>query len=112
MKEVFLAPYIEHLVPWLYVESRYWTVFGSLGALMFSCRFVVQWIVSEKNKRVIVPPVFWYLSFFGSVINFIYALHVDKLPLFLGTFFLPFIYGRNLMLLWREKLEKAGVRKP
>jgi len=111
MKEGFLAPYLEELVPWLYADSYYWTAFGSMGALLFGSRFVVQWLVSEKEKRVTVPDVFWYLSFAGSVINLIYALHLDRFPLLLGTFFLPLLYGRNIYLLLREKNKRTSNRK-
>jgi len=48
-----------------------------------------------------VPPVFWYLSFWGSLISLVYAFHVDKLPIILGFVFLPVLYARNLKLLRR-----------
>jgi len=43
--------------------------------------------------------------FWGSVINLIYAFHVDKLPIILGVLFLPFLYARNLSLLHRSRAE-------
>jgi lipid-A-disaccharide synthase-like uncharacterized protein len=90
---------------WLFRESLYWTAFGLIGNLMFGLRFLVQWLHSEKQKRVVVPPVFWYLSFWGSIICLIYAVHIDKLPVILGYFFLPVIYARNLRLLRKTKAE-------
>ena len=89
---------------WLFRESRYWTVFGLLGNLMFGLRFLLQWLHSEKQGRLIVPPVFWHLSFWGSIICLIYALHIDKLPVILGYLFLPFIYARNLVLLQKTQI--------
>jgi len=71
--------------------------------LMFSSRFVLQWLASEKRKKLVVPGYFWHLSFWGSVINCIYAFHIDNAPILFGVFFLPFIYGRNLVLLHRSK---------
>ncbi len=103
MKEGLFIDYLQPLLPWLYVDSYFWTLFGSTGALLFGSRFFVQWIVSEKAKKVTVPPIFWYISFFGSVINLIYAFHLDRFPLLLGSFFLPILYGRNIILLKREK---------
>ncbi|MBM4228349.1 MAG: lipid A biosynthesis protein [Gammaproteobacteria bacterium] len=97
----FLAPHIGHLLPWLYVDSVWWTVFGLLGNGLFSSRFLIQWLQSERKKQLVVPPVFWYLSFYGSLISLIYAFHVDKLPIILGFVFLPFLYARNLKLLRR-----------
>jgi len=111
----FLEPVLGGLLPWLYADSQWWTVFGLAGNLMFSSRFVIQWLYSEKLKRVVVPPVFWHLSFWGSLIALIYAFHVDKLPVILGYFFLPFLYARNLILLFRGQRAdqaKAAASEP
>lgn len=99
----FLQPLFDPIVPWLYYESILWTAFGLIGNVLFSLRFVVQWLYSEKRKELVVPSIFWHLSFWGSVIALIYAFHVDKLPIILGYFFLPILYGRNLVLLARGK---------
>ena len=101
----FLAPFLHAWLPWLYVQTHWWTVIGFAGAIVFGSRFVFQWLHSEKNKRLLVPWYFWHLSFWGSVLNLLYALHLDKAPLILGCCFLPILYGRNLVLLHRG--EKA-----
>ncbi len=101
----FLEPFLGRVLPWLYVDSVWWTVFGLLGTAVFGSRFVVQWLYSERQRRLVVPPVFWYLSLWGSTINLIYAFHVDKLPIILGVLFLPFLYARNLSLLRRGRTE-------
>lgn len=97
----FLEPALGAAAPWLYRDSRWWTVFGLFGNLLFSSRFIVQWLYSERRRRLVVPPVFWHLSFWGSVVSLLYAFHVDKLPVILGYVFLPLLYARNLMLLAR-----------
>ena len=99
----FLKPLIGSVVPWLYYDSQWWTVFGLLGNVLFSLRFIVQWLYSEKRKVLTVPGIFWHFSFWGSMIALIYAFHVDKLPIILGYFFLPLLYARNLVLLARGK---------
>lgn len=101
--EGFLQPLLGALLPWLYRDSLAWTAFGLLGNLLFSSRFLVQWLLSERRRRVVVPAVFWHLSLWGSVVSLVYALHIDKLPIILGYVFLPVIYGRNLVLLARER---------
>jgi lipid-A-disaccharide synthase-like uncharacterized protein len=53
---------------------------------------------------LVVPPIFWHLSFWGSLVSLVYAFHVDKLPIILGFVALPFIYGRNLVLLKRQSV--------
>jgi len=62
---------------------------------------VIQWLYSEKKRVLVVPPIFWHLSFWGSVIALLYAFHIDKLPVILSFLFLPFLYARNLVLLRR-----------
>ena len=86
---------------WLYADSLIWTGVGFAGAAIFGSRFLFQWLRSERQKTLVVPWYFWYLSFWGSTLNLCYALHLDKAPLIFGSFFLPFLYGRNLVLLHR-----------
>jgi lipid-A-disaccharide synthase-like uncharacterized protein len=107
----FLQPWLGHWVPWLYYSSYWWTVFGFTGNLMFSSRFILQWLASEKRKKLVVPTYFWHLSFWGSVINCIYAFHIDNAPILFGVFFLPFVYGRNLVLLHRTKNTEVVATK-
>jgi lipid-A-disaccharide synthase-like uncharacterized protein len=96
----FLQRWLEPLLGgWLYADSTLWTVVGFLGAAIFGSRFVLQWLKSEKEKKLVVPWYFWHLSFWGSVLNLLYFLHLDKAPLILGNCFLPFLYGRNILFL-------------
>jgi lipid-A-disaccharide synthase-like uncharacterized protein len=104
----FLEPLLGRHVPWLYGDSAWWTAFGLAGNLLFSSRFVIQWLYSEKLKRVVVPTAFWHLSFWGSVIALVYAFHVDKVPIILGYVFMPPLYARNLVLLYRGKLPASS----
>jgi lipid-A-disaccharide synthase-like uncharacterized protein len=104
----FLQPYLEPYVPWLYVDSWLWMMIGLLGVCMFSMRFVVQWLASERRRELIVPPLFWHLSFWGSTITLIYAFHVDKFPIILGNIFLPILHGRNLVLLYRGQRKQLA----
>lgn len=97
----FLQPLLGRALPWLYVDSKLWTIFGLLGNAVFSSRFVLQWLYSERRGKLLVPPVFWHLSFWGSLISLVYALHIDKLPIILSFAFLPFLYFRNLVLMRR-----------
>lgn len=104
----FLEPVVGKALPWLFHDSVWWTVVGLAGNVMFSSRFILQWLYSEKLKRVVVPPIFWHQSFWGSLLTAIYALHIDKLPVIIGSFFLPFIYARNLWLLKHGGVPKKG----
>ena len=97
----FLQPYLGDWMPWLYLNSYWWTAIGFGGNLLFSSRFLLQWLASEKRRMLFVPTYFWHLSFWGSVINLIYAFHIDNAPIIFGVIALPFVYGRNLVLLRR-----------
>ncbi len=98
----FLRPWLDGAVGyWIYLDSLWWTAVGFTGAAVFGSRFVFQWLTSEREKALVVPWYFWHLSFWGSVLNLLYALHLDKAPLIFATVLLPVIYGRNLVLLYR-----------
>ena len=80
-------------------DSAYWTLFGLVGNVMFTSRFVVQWYASEKLKQSIIPKNFWHLSLVGGLINLVYAVHVWKLPFILGSLLPPVVAFRNLALI-------------
>ena len=89
----------------LHVESWtefWWVTFGLFGQLMFTGRFLVQWIASERARKSVVPLAFWYFSMAGGVILLAYAIY-RKDPVFvLGQSLGVFIYARNLWLIHRE----------
>jgi lipid-A-disaccharide synthase-like uncharacterized protein len=111
----FLQPWLSHAMPWLYVSTWWWSAVGFAGNILFGSRFIFQWVASERKRTLVVPGYFWQLSFWGSVLNLFYALHLDSAPLLLGVAALPFIYGRNLVLLRRcgatpEKEDRPQLR--
>ena len=83
-------------------DSSAWLLFGLLGNLVFSSRFLVQWIASERAGVSVVPTVFWHLSLVGSLVLLAYALH-RRDPVFVLAY-LPngFVYLRNLALIRRN----------
>jgi lipid-A-disaccharide synthase-like uncharacterized protein len=79
-----------------------WVIFGLLGQLFFTLRFVVQWLASERRGQSTVPVAFWYFSLVGGAILFVYALwYRHDLVFTLGQGAGLFIYGRNLVLIRR-----------
>ena len=103
----FLQGMLQGAVPWLYASTWWWSAVGFAGNILFGSRFILQWIESERKNRLVVPAYFWHLSFWGSVLNLVYAMHLDSAPLLLGVVALPFIYGRNLVLLRRTPAGEA-----
>lgn len=79
-----------------------WTIVGFAGTAVFSLRFIVQWIHSERAGRSVVPEVFWYLSIVGSALLLVYSLHRRDLVFILGQSAGFLVYARNIALRRRE----------
>ena len=75
-----------------------WVLFGLVFQMAFFARFIVQWLVSEREKRSVVPKSFWYLSLVGSAGLLVYSIHRVDPVFILGQSLNSFIYIRNLML--------------
>jgi lipid-A-disaccharide synthase-like uncharacterized protein len=102
MNEV-VSHYAQAVAHWVLEELKDpWTLVGIVGQLIFSLRFVVQWIASERAGRSVVPGVFWYISIGGSLVLLTYALHLKDLVFTLGQSMGFFVYARNLVLRKRE----------
>ena len=72
---------------------------GIISQLIFTLRFIIQWIISEKNKFSQLPNTFWILSIVGSVLILIYSIFRKDPILFIGHAFGIIIYCRNLIIL-------------
>jgi lipid-A-disaccharide synthase-like uncharacterized protein len=81
---------------------------GFMGQLLFTARFLVQWIASERAGRSVVPVAFWYFSVGGGLILFGYALYRGDPVFIVGQGMGTFIYVRNLMLIARERKVVRG----
>lgn len=77
-----------------------WIVYsiGFLAQLLFSSRLLVQWVISEKNKKVLTPSTFWTLSLLASFLLFVYGYLRNDFAIMLGQALTYFIYIRNLQL--------------
>jgi lipid-A-disaccharide synthase-like uncharacterized protein len=76
--------------------NTFWLVLGFTAQALFSARFIVQWIASEKAKASIIPVLFWYLSIVGGGLLLAYAIHIKDPVFIIGQAFGFMIYGRNL----------------
>jgi lipid-A-disaccharide synthase-like uncharacterized protein len=88
---------------WLLAVVRHpfgiWDAIGFLGAAVFGARFIIQWLKSEMEGRSVA----------GAMINLVYVIHLESLPLALGNALPLFIYARNLYLTYRERAALAGT---
>lgn len=82
--------------------ERVWLLVGFLGQALFSARFIVQWVASERARRSIVPHAFWFLSLGGGATLLAYAIYRQDPVFIVGQGAGLFIYLRNLMLIRRE----------
>ncbi len=77
-----------------------WIIFtiGFLAQLLFSSRLIVQWILSERSRKIVTPSIFWKLSLLASFLLFVYGYFRQDLAIMLGQALTYFIYIRNLDL--------------
>ncbi len=88
-------------------SEQIWICVGLLGQALFSCRFLVQWITSEKQKKSVIPIAFWYLSICGSLTLLSYAIFRLDPVFIIGQSGGIIVYSRNIILIYREKKRSA-----
>lgn len=96
----------DELVRWLGVGSPLeaaWVAIGLLGQLLFSARFLLQWIVSEREGRSVIPVAFWYLSIAGGMTLLAYAIYRRDPVFIVGQSTGVLIYARNLYLIYGRR---------
>lgn len=85
------------------MKETIWLGIGFLGQAMFSMRFLIQWLQSERQRRSIIPVAFWYFSLLGGVTLLSYAIYRQDPVFILGQGAGLIIYARNLYFIWRER---------
>ncbi len=73
-----------------------WVAVGFLGQAMFSMRFLIQWISSEKRRESVIPIAFWYFSVAGGATLLAYAIHRLDPVFIVGQAAGLLVYARNL----------------
>ena len=84
-------------------EHALWLAVGFLGQALFSMRFLVQWIASERRRRSILPNAFWYFSILGGLTLLSYAIYQRDAVFIVGQASGLLIYTRNLVLVRRHQ---------
>lgn len=80
-----------------------WLIVGFTGQALFSARFLVQWIQSERMRRSVIPLAFWYFSLAGGLTLLSYAIYRQDPVFIVGQLGGVFIYARNLHMVLRER---------
>jgi lipid-A-disaccharide synthase-like uncharacterized protein len=84
-------------------NATIWLVIGFLGQALFSARFIVQWLQSEREKRSVFPIAFWYFSIAGGATLLAYAIYKEDPVFIVGQLTGLFIYFRNLYFVVYER---------
>jgi lipid-A-disaccharide synthase-like uncharacterized protein len=80
-----------------------WLGVGFAGQALFSARFLVQWLASERRGRSVIPLAFWYFSIAGGMTLLAYAIYRADPVFIVGQLAGVFIYVRNLHLIRLER---------
>ena len=94
------------------LKLDWWAWVGLVAQALFTGRFLVQWIASERAGRSVVPFSFWLLSIGGGGMLLIYALYRRDPVFILGQGLGLFIYVRNIVLVLRERRGASGKSAP
>jgi lipid-A-disaccharide synthase-like uncharacterized protein len=86
-----------------FTPEKIWLFIGLFGQFLFSMRFILQWLASEKIKRSIIPNIFWYFSLAGGTVLLVYAIYRRDLVFILGQGTGIFIYLRNIYFVFKSK---------
>ena len=79
------------------MDSPFWIYCVGLSAQIFYFgRIFVQWYLSEKNKRVESPTLYWVFSTIGSMIMFLYGCLRNDFAIIFGEFITFYIYMWNI----------------
>jgi lipid-A-disaccharide synthase-like uncharacterized protein len=84
------------------VKFDWWVLLGFVAQAMFTMRFVVQWIASEREGKSVIPLAFWIFSIGGGLLLLGYALYRRDPVFIVGQAFGVFVYLRNLYFVLRN----------
>jgi lipid-A-disaccharide synthase-like uncharacterized protein len=79
--------------------SFFWHLLGTIAYLLFSSRFWLQWMISERAQKSELPLSFWWLSLIGAVFSIAYFTHLGDLVNLIGPLVGLVPYIRNLILM-------------
>ncbi len=89
----------------------FWLTVGFVGQALFTARFILQWLASERKGESVVPVEFWWLSLLGGAAVLCYAISRRDPVIVTGQGMGLVVYVRNLILLHRAKrVQTALVR--
>ena len=97
----------DYLYNVFFMKLTWLVLVGYAGQALFTMRFVVQWIATERARKSVFPTAFWFFSIGGGLLSFAYALTIRDPVFILGQGFGVFVYARNLYFVYRERRASA-----
>lgn len=79
-----------------------WTLVGLAAQGLFFLRFIIQWYFSEKQKKTVVPNIFWYISLLGGFLTLLYAIARNDIVFLVTGVLQTILYIRSIMLCKNE----------
>ena len=106
-----LIQYGQALGDYLYgvfvAKFDFWLAFGLVAQLLFTARFLVQWISSERAGQSVVPMAFWFFSMGGGLMTLVYGIAKREPVIILGQALATIIYIRNIMLIIKNRGKRS-----
>ena len=87
----------------------FWLGFGLVAQLLFTARFLVQWISSERAGRSVVPMAFWFFSMGGGLMTLVYGIVKREPVIIIGQGLATLIYLRNIALILKERRNRNAA---
>lgn len=81
----------------------FWLAFGLAAQLLFTARFLVQWISSERAGQSVIPIAFWFFSIAGGLMTLVYGIAKREPVIIIGQAAATVIYVRNIMLIVKNR---------
>ncbi|MBN1256215.1 MAG: lipid-A-disaccharide synthase N-terminal domain-containing protein [Planctomycetes bacterium] len=88
-----------------------WITIGFAGQIIFFSRLLIQWFLSERAGKPVIPIIYWYLSLIGNTIVLVYAIKIADPVFILSHAVGECIYIRQLILHNRSRAAEAGPRE-
>ncbi len=101
---------MQEILDWFHLADpakRWLIAFGFLGQVIFFCRWIIQWVASERRGQSHVPELFWWCSLMGSLMLVVYFALERNIVGVLGQGVGWAVYSRNLYLIKVKRKERA-----
>lgn len=89
------------------IKWDWWIAWGLVAQALFTGRFLIQWLTSEKKKKSVIPTAFWFFSVGGAAMLLTYAIKRADPIFILGQSFGFVVYLRNIRLIDKEKIREG-----